>query len=235
MLLGGTGATAVEPDDKHAFRQMLQQQDVAELARYREANRQLRASNDTRPRIVLLGDSITYHWTADRMPAPSRLNLINRGVPGQTTTQMLLRFEDDVVALAPAAVVIAGGTNDLRIYAGDPAALGESVIAQAARSITAMADIAQSRGVKVVLCAVPPIGTDLVRLQRDPATLLRLNDWIRGFAASRNYPFVDFYTALADASGHLPAAIAADGLHPNGDGYRAMWPGLEAALQKLGP
>jgi lysophospholipase L1-like esterase len=214
-----------------AAKWMAQQEDLIDLARYRSANRALIASTDARPRVVMMGDSITFHWTPEDLPAPAALNMVNRGIAGQTTSQMLLRFEDDVVALKPAAVVILGGTNDLRAYQGEPAAAGDQMLDLIARNLTAMADIAQARGIKVVLCAVPPIGTN--QRQRDPATIRRVNGWIKAFAASRNYPFVDYNTALAGPGGDLPATLTADGLHPNTEGHRLMWPRLEAALVEL--
>ena len=115
-----------------AAKWMVQQDDFADIGAWREANRILLASADHRPRIVLMGDSITYHWQAKDLPAPAGLNLLNRGVAGQNTTQMLLRFEDDVIALKPAAVVILGGTNDLRAYVGDPAGQADGMIERSA-------------------------------------------------------------------------------------------------------
>jgi lysophospholipase L1-like esterase len=217
-----------------ASKWMMQQDDLAQVGEYREANRAALASADARPRVVLMGDSITYHWTPEHLPAPADLNVLNRGIRGQNTTQMLLRFEDDVIALKPAAVVILGGTNDLRAYEGDPAAAGPDILARMARNVTAMADIAQARGVKVILCAVPPIGTDRVKRTRDAATLVKVNAWLQSFAQSRDLPFVDFYAVLADASSDLPGRLSVDGIHPNPEGYRLMWPRLQAALEHVG-
>lgn len=217
-----------------AAKWMIQQDDLPQIGYYREANRAALASTDPRSRIVLMGDSITFHWTPEYLPASSSLNLINRGIPGQNTTQMLLRFEDDVIALKPAAVVILGGTNDLRAYVGDPAAAGPDMIERMARNVTAMADIAQGRGVKVILCAVPPVGTDHVKLARDPGTIVKVNAWLRSFAQSRDLPFVDYHAVLANATEDLPSRLSVDGIHPNADGYRLMWPRLEAAFERLG-
>jgi lysophospholipase L1-like esterase len=217
-----------------AVKWMVQQDDLAQIGYYREANRVVMASTDARPRIVLMGDSITFHWTAEHLPASSHLNVVNRGIPGQNTTQMLLRFEDDVIALKPAAVVILGGTNDLRAYVGDPAAAGPDMVERIARNVTAMVDIAQGRGVKAILCAVPPVGTDRTKLARDPATIVKVNAWLQSFAQSRDLPFVDYHAVLADATQDMPARLSVDGLHPNADGYRLMWPRLEAAFERLG-
>lgn len=216
-----------------AAKWMMQQDDLAERGRYREANRALLATADPRPRVVLMGDSITFHWEAEDLPAGGKALLVNRGIAGQNTSQMLLRFEEDVIALKPAAVVILGGTNDLRAYEGDLAAAGAAAIDRIVGNITAMADIAQGRGVKVILAAVPPIGGDQ-RLTRDPAAIVKLNDRLKEFAASRHYPFADYYAALADSQGTLPAALSGDGLHPNTSGYHLMEAKLKAALSGLG-
>jgi lysophospholipase L1-like esterase len=232
LLLAAQTAVAAPERKLDEFKRIVARDDVAEIERYRAANAALLASGDARPRIVLFGDSITYHWTADKLPAPARLNLVNRGVPGQSTTQMLLRFQDDVVALRPKAVVLLAGTNDLRVYEGDPAAARGLVVERAVRNLTSMADIADARRIKLVLATVPPFGTD-PKLQRDPATLAALNEWIRAFARQRHYLVVDNFAALADSHGHMPTELAADGLHPNEDGYRRMWPALKAALDAL--
>ncbi len=220
-----------------AAKWMVQQDDLADVGYYREANQKLATSasalTDKRPRIVLMGDSITFHWPADALPAAQRQLVLNRGIAGQNSTQMLLRFEDDVVALAPAAVVLLAGTNDLRVYVGDPAAAADSVLARLRRNVTAMADIAQARGIALVLCALPPFGSDSARLARDPATLRRANAWLREFASARGLRFADYHAVLAEADGTLPPRLSADGLHPNAEGYRLMLARVEAALAEL--
>lgn len=218
-----------------AVKWMMQQDDLAEVGRYAQANRDLMAGTDTRPRLVLMGDSITFHWRADGLPSISGLNLVNRGIPGQNTSQMLLRFEDDVIALNPVAVMIFGGVNDARIHVGDPAApvAATGVLDRVRRNITAMADIARGRGVKVVLCTLPPFAQGHPELGRDPATIVRVNDWIRAFAAERGYPVADFHAILAGADGFLPDELTVDGLHPTSNAYRRMAAPLEAAVRRL--
>jgi lysophospholipase L1-like esterase len=216
-----------------AAKWMMQQDDLPEVGHYAAANAGLSPPSPSRPRVVLMGDSITYHWTAEDLPTPPWMEVVNRGVVGQNTSQMLLRFEDDVVALKPAAVVILGGANDLRVYVGDPAAAEAGVLARIERNVAAMADIANANGVKVVICAITPFGADHRGLQRDPATLRAANAWLKTFAASRHYPFADYYGVLADASGDMPASLSKDGLHPTAEGHRRMWPQLQAALEQL--
>ncbi|MDB5737507.1 MAG: lipase [Sphingomonas bacterium] len=215
-----------------AAKYLMQQGDLADLKVYRDANAALIAANDPRPRIVLLGDSITFHWKPEDRPAPATLNVVDRGVVGQNSDQMLMRFEDDVVALKPAAVVLAGGSNDARVFVGAPADARAAILARIARNYAAMADIADARRIRVVIAAVTPCH-DCASLNRDPVTMVAINDWLRRFAAERHYPFADYFAALADASGELPAALTTDGLHPTKQGYTMMWPKLSAALDAL--
>lgn len=244
VLVGGAAAAEPRADERRplpdltvrafAAKVLMQTADLADLRVYRAANQDLLASADARPRIVLLGDSITYHWAPADRPAPAGLNLVNRGIAGQNTDQMLMRFEDDVVSLKPAAVVIAGGANDARVYEGAPAAQRDAVVARIARNVRAMADIADANRIGVAVAAVTPCRA-CAALGRDPATLLAANAWLKAFAASRGYPFLDYHTALADASGQLAAPLTGDGLHPNRDGYRRMWAVLGPALARLAP
>jgi lysophospholipase L1-like esterase len=234
-------AAAAEPraEDRHGLpdltvhdfgaKYLMQTADLADLHVYAEANRALVASADKRPRVVLMGDSITFHWQAADRPAPPGLNVINRGIVGQNTDQMLMRFEDDVVALSPVAVVIAGGANDARVFEGPPAAQRAAVVARIGRNVRAMADIAEANHIKVVIAAVTPCRGCAV-LSRDPATLTAVNAWLKAFAAERGYGFVDYYAALADADGELAAPLSKDGLHTTSEGYRRMWARLAPAL-----
>jgi lysophospholipase L1-like esterase len=230
------GVKAIGDYSLHDFaaKYMIQQDDIAELARYRAANRALIATVDTRARVVLMGDSITFHWEPVELPASTRRNLVNRGIPGQNTSQMLLRFEDDVIALRPAAVVLLGGTNDLRVHAGPLNAAEPAIIETILRNVTAMADIADARGVKVILSAVPPIATGHPELARDPAAIVAVNLRLRALAVARHYPFLDYALVLADQQGGLDPALTQDGLHPNADGYRRMRPALARALGAIG-
>lgn len=235
-------AAAPKAEDRHglpdltvhdfAAKYLMQQADLADLHVYRADNAALAASADRRPRIVLMGDSITFHWQPEDRPAPAGWQVIDRGVVGQNTDQMVLRFEDDVVALNPAAVVLGGGSNDARVYVGPPANAREAVVARIGRNVTAMADMAEAHRIKVVIAAITPCH-DCAALNRDPVTLVAANEWLRRFAAARHYPFVDYYAALADANGELPSDKTTDGLHPTRAGYALMWPRLLAALDTL--
>ena len=216
---------------RETARWLMQQGDIAELQVYAEANRALIAATDERPRIILLGDSITYHWPEETLPALPGALIVNRGIPGQNTTQMLLRFEDDVVALRPAAVVILAGTNDLRSLGPHPAPR-DAVVGQIARNVTAMADIADARRIRVILCTIPPVGPDQATGQRDPATILAANEWLRGFAAVRGHGFLDYHGALAGKDGLIRAAYTSDDLHLTPTGYQQLWALLATAARR---
>jgi lysophospholipase L1-like esterase len=193
--------------------------DPADLARYREANHRLIASGDARPRIVFMGDSITDFWKPQDRPGPPGINFVNRGISGQVTGQMLLRFREDVLALKPAKVAILGGTND--IFRGIET---ETIL----QNIAAMADLADHQHIRVILCAVPPMGKGPVELA---PRIVAANARIKAMAQARHYHFADYHAALVDRSGHLPPEFAPDGVHPNPAGYARMWPVLDAALQ----
>lgn len=213
-----------------AAKWMMQVDDLAEISRHAAANRALLAERDARPRVVFIGDSITENWSGLEERGGGRARWVNRGISGSNTSQMLLRFEDDAVALSPRTVVVMGGTNDLRAYVGTPAAVVEGAFARVRRNVTAMADIAAGRGFHVILSAVPPVGRDLDRIARDPAGVARINAWLRGFARERKLGFVDYGAVLADADGYMKASLSADGIHPNAQGYALMLPLIEAAV-----
>jgi lysophospholipase L1-like esterase len=213
-----------------AAKLMMQQDDIAEVGRYREANRALLAERDARPRIVFVGDSITELWTALEARTDRTRRWINRGIGGSNTTQMLLRFEDDAVGLQPAIVVLMGGTNDFRAYAGSPASVVDGAFERIRRNITAMSDIADARHIAMVLCSIPPVGRDIERIARDPAGIVRANRWLAAFARDRGYRFIDYAGVLSDRDGFLKSEYSQDGIHPNAAGYDAMMGVLESAL-----
>lgn len=226
---GGKGVGDYSLHD-FAAKWMMQLDDIAELSRYADANRALLAEQDARPRVVFIGDSITENWKALEARSDPHLRWVNRGISGSNTSQMLLRFEDDAVALRPAVIVIMGGTNDLRAYAGSPASVVDGAFARVTRNLTAMADIATANGIKVVLCAVPPVGRDLDRIARDPAGVRRIDAWIADFARHRNLGFIDYGSVLGDGNGYMRADLSPDGIHPNGAGYSLMMPLVDRAL-----
>jgi lysophospholipase L1-like esterase len=205
-------------------------QDFGERYVYAAANAALPPPARSEQRIVFLGDSITDGWDLARA-FPGK-HYINRGIGAQVTAQMLLRFEQDVVALKPAAVVILGGTNDVSGF------LQIETPATILANITAMTDIADARGIAVVLCALLPVNGEgenrsYLTRERPNATLRAINAQLRALAVARGYPFVDYAAPLTDARGMLIDRYTSDGLHPNAAGYARMTPVVQRALTRV--
>lgn len=213
-----------------------QLQDWNQLGRYHKSNMQLRAAPGDPKRVVFMGDSITDGWKLDQS-FPGK-PYVNRGIGGQTTAQMLVRFYPDVVALEPAVVVIHAGTNDIARNNG------MQMFDMIAFNIMAMVDIAKAHRIKVVLCALTPIndykrlpaqqggGPSIQSKSRPPADIRKLNAWLKGYATEVGAVYADYHAATVDADGYLADADTADGLHPNASGYARMAPVAAAAIEK---
>ena len=225
-----------------------QLQDWNQLGRYYAANEDLKKQPADPKRVVFMGDSITDGWNlATAFPGQP---YVNRGISGQTTPQMLVRMYPDVIVHKPAAIVILAGTNDIARNTG-PATLG-----QIEQNFMAITELAQAHGIKVVLCSLTPIndnptpplgrGAGAGRAggapapprrkqsdQRPPADILKLNAWLKEYAARVNAVYVDYFAAVADADGMFKDGMTNDGLHPNAGGYELMAPVLTAALKKV--
>jgi lysophospholipase L1-like esterase len=201
--------------------------DPAGLGRYRADNERLRASR-ARVDIVFMGDSITEGWEAKR-PAFFREGRVCRGVSGQTTPQMLLRFMADVVALRPRAVHIMAGTNDV---AGNT---GPMTAEMTEDNFRAMSAIARQNRIEVLLASIPPAAHFPWRPDVEPVPrIAALNAWLRRYAGATGATYVDYHTALADASGAMKPGLASDGVHPTGAGYDVMARVAEPVLARLG-
>lgn len=199
--------------------------DFGNLAFYKDADAGLPPPAAGEDRVVFMGDSITQLWKID--DAFPGKPYINRGISGQTSPQMLLRFRQDMIALQPKVVVILAGTNDI---AGNT---GPMTLDQTENNLASMADLAAANGIRVVLCSVLPALDFSWRPGLQPATKIPvLNAWIRGYAAAKGYPYVDYYSAMKDESGGLPAALSKDGVHPLPAGYAVMAPLVEAGIEK---
>lgn len=243
LLAAATVAEAV-PDEpppletvsRETVRWLMGPGDIAQLQVHRDANRELLATPDPRAGIVLMGDSLTFHWPPEALPVLPGARIVNRGIPGQVTGQMLLRFEEDVVALKPAAVVILAGTNDLRGSAGAGAAELQPALHRLASNLTAMADIADARGIRVIVCAIPPVDRTQATVARDPAAIAAANAWLRHFATEREYPFLDYHAALAGPDGLIEPGHTSDGLHLTREAYlklrEALLPALRAVVER---
>ena len=199
--------------------------DWANLARFRDANERLGPPVHNENRVVFMGNSITENWQQYFAAMFPGKPYINRGISGQTTPQMLVRFRPDVIALEPAVVVILGGTNDI---AGNT---GPSTLEMIESNIASMTELAMANGIKVVLCSVLPVYDYPWKRGLEPAPkIIALNTWMKGYAAQHGAIYVDFHSAMADARGGMRSELASDGVHPNAAGYRIMAPLVEQAL-----
>ncbi len=199
--------------------------DWAALQRYASANATLPIPAAGEARVVFMGNSITEAWASRFAVHFPGKPYIGRGISGQTTPQMLVRFRQDVVVLKPRVVVILAGTNDI---AGNT---GPSTLEMIEDNIASMAELAKANGIRVVLCSVLPVFDYPWKPGLEPAPkIVSLNRWIRTYAASHGAQYADFHSAMADARQGLPISLASDGVHPNESGYRVMVPIVERAI-----
>ena len=193
--------------------------DWANLARYRDANALLPAPASDEQRVVFMGNSITESWQQYFAAMFPGKPYINRGISGQTTPQMLVRFRADVIALQPKVVVILGGTNDI---AGNT---GPSTLEMIEDNLASMAELARANGIRVVMSSVLPVYDYPWKPGLEPAQkIVALNAWIREYAAKHDAVYLDYYSAVADARGGMRPELASDGVHPTEAGYRIMAP-----------
>jgi lysophospholipase L1-like esterase len=218
------------PEALHAQMETMQKKlnDWPNLARFAEANAALRPPAHNEKRVVFMGDSITQGWKLDEA-FPGR-PYVNRGISGQTTPQMLIRFRPDVVDLKPTVVVILAGTNDI---GGNT---GRMTLEQIEANLASMVDIARVNGIHVVLSSVMPVYASERRpqffQQRPPEKILALNNWIRAYCERMHIVYLDYFSAMAGADGLLKRELSEDGLHPNAAGHKIMAPLAEAAIAK---
>ena len=204
------------------------------LDRYREANSTTTPPTKDENRVVFMGDSITDSWDDPRYGGffPGK-PYIDRGISGQTTPQMLIRFRADVIALKPRLVVILAGTNDV---AGNT---GPTTLQAIEDNLASMFDLAHANGIRVVFASVLPVsdyekttdGQPIVRTkQRPPEQIAALNTWMKKYAAMHGGIYLDYFSAMADDKGFLREELSEDGLHPNQKGYEVMAPLAEQAI-----
>ena len=203
--------------------------DFGELNRYREANAQLQPLKAGENRVLFFGDSITDAWKLDTY-FPGK-DYINRGIGGQTTPQMLIRFREDVIDLSPKVVVILAGTNDI---AGNT---GPMTVEQTEANYASLAELARAHSIRVVFSSVMPIHNyapqrQTMFLQRSPEKILELNRWLRTYCEQNKLVYLDYFSAMVDDRGMMKENLADDGLHPNDDGYRVMAPLAQTAIDK---
>lgn len=201
--------------------------DWPQLDRYRPANATLPSAAPNEARVVFYGDSITDAWGSNGGTFFPGKPYINRGISGQTTPQMLVRFRQDVIDLRPQAVVILAGTNDI---AGNTGPMTPQMTEDNFRS---MADLAKANNIRVIFASILPVADYPWRKGLEPAPKIRaLNAWLSQYSASHALTYLDYYAAMADPDGGMKPGISIDGVHPNAKGYAIMEPLAQAAIEK---
>jgi len=209
--------------------------DWPNLGRYREANRTLAPAATAEARVVFMGDSITDAWQQPRFGGffPGK-PYVDRGISGQTTPQMLLRFRRDVIDLKPKAVVILAGTNDIASNTGPMT--NEDIQG----NLASMSELAHANNIKVVFASITPVSEYHVgptrpvaqTSTRPMARIRAINDWMKSYAAAHGDVYLDYFAAMVDETGMMRADLTEDDLHPNAKGYAIMAPLAEAAIQR---
>ena len=200
-------------------------QDFANLNKYQSQNASLPVPTAEQKRIVFMGDSITELWSVIDPEYFSGKSYINRGIGGQTTPQMLIRFRADVIALQPTAVVILAGINDI---AGNT---GQSSIKMISDNIFSMVELAKVNNIQVILCSVLPAYDFPWKPNQEPIEKIKaLNEILKNYAKSNNVVYVDYYSAMVDERLGLNIEYSKDGVHPNKIGYQIMEPIVEKAI-----
>ncbi len=208
--------------------QMITAQDWADLNRFKKKNMELGLPKPGEERIVFMGNSITEGWTAKDPEFFDDPALINRGISGQTTPQMLLRFRSDVIDLKPKVVVILAGTNDI---AGNT---GRMTLEETRDNIISMAELAKANGIKVIISSVLPAYDYSWKPGMEPNIKIpQLNALLKDYAFKNNILYLDYFSAMADDRNGLPLAYAEDGVHPTKKGYDVMKPLVLNAIRQV--
>ncbi len=227
VTLPSTGHSGL--DQYRASRIAVYTDDYGQLARYRDANTALKPPVAGENRVVFFGDSITDIWNiAESFPGKP---YINRGIGGQTTSQMLVRFRQDVITLQPKVVVILAGTNDI---AGNTGPISNEDIEA---NFSSLAELARAHNLRVIFSSILPVHNYTPKgeeffAQRSPERILALNAWMKDYCVANNLIFLDYFSAMVDDKGLLKRDLADDGLHPNKAGYAIMAPLAEKAIAK---
>ncbi len=216
-------------DQYRASRIAVYTDDFGQLARYRDANSSLKAPAPGENRVVFFGDSITDIWKLEDYFAGKPY--INRGIGGQTTPQMLVRFRQDVIDLHPQVVVILAGTNDIAGNTG-PMSLGDIEA-----NYSSLAELARAHNIRVVFSSILPVHNYTPKAQeffaqRPPEKILELNRWLKDYCAAKTLAYLDYFNSMVDEKGLLKRDLAEDGLHPNPAGYKIMAPLADQAITK---
>lgn len=205
----------------------LNAQDWADLQHFKKENTALPSPTENENRVVFMGNSITIGWLQKRPEFFKNKAYVNRGISGQTTPQMLIRFRQDVVALQPKVVVILAGTNDI---AGNT---GPSTLNMIMDNIKGMAEIAKANGIKVILSSTLPAYKYPWKPKIKPTNIIiNLNKMIKDYADDNNCIYLDYFSAMVDERNGLPKKYTNDEVHPTAEGYAVMEPLVEEAINK---
>ena len=205
-----------------------QAQDWPNLSKYQEENAQLKPVAPGEKRIVFMGDSITEFWSTIDSDYFIGKPYLNRGISGQTTPQMLIRFRADVIELKPSAVVILAGINDI---AGNT---GPVTLQMITNNIFSMVELAHANQIKVILCSVLPAYDFPWKPNQNPAQkVVDLNKMIKKYADAKGILYLDYFSAMRDERDGLKSAYSGDGVHPNKLGYQVMAPLAEKAIKEV--
>jgi len=220
-------APSIKAQKDSVTQELNEKNDWPNLRRYRSENAALKAHSANENRVVFMGNSITDGWIKVNPDFFEGKPYIDRGISGQTTPQMLVRFRQDVIDLHPKVVVILAGVNDI---AGNT---GPSSLQMIEDNLTSMAQLAKANGIKVVLCSVLPAFSFPWRPGIDPVQkIIDLNKWIKNYAEKNHLVYVDYYDAMVDERKGLPEKYSKDGVHPNEAGYKIMDPLVEKGIAK---
>ena len=202
-------------------------QDWANTSRFKDENTKLAAPSSGEKRVIFMGNSITEGWINTDPDFFAGKSYVNRGISGQTTPQMLVRFRPDVINLKPAVVVILAGTNDI---AGNS---GPSTLEMIMDNLISMAELAKANKIKVVLSSVLPVFDYPWKPGLEPAPkIVKLNEMIKNYAQMNHIVYLDYFSSTVDERKGLKKEYSSDGVHPNLAGYRIMEPLAEAAIKK---
>ncbi len=202
-------------------------QDWPNLTRFRDENAKLPPPYSGETRVVFMGDSITQLWGTTSPEFFEGKSYINRGISGQTTPQMLIRFRQDVIALKPRVVVILAGTNDI---AGNT---GPTTIQAIEDNLESMVELARASGIRVVLATVLPAAKYPWKPEIEPVgKIAELNAWIKQHASRSKVVYLDLFSVMADAKLGMRPDLTTDGVHPNKAGYAIMAPLVEKAISQ---
>jgi lysophospholipase L1-like esterase len=222
----GQTPTSVSPDELARMQRLLQ--DWPELGRYRNWDEKLPPPAPGEKRVVFLGDSITDFWSQRSKAFFANKPYVNRGINGQTTPQMLVRFRQDVINIKASVVVVLAGTNDLG------GVNGPETVPEIEGYLASLAEMGHANSIKVVLCSILPVN-DYVKprtASRRPVDIMQINSWMKEFCGRTGCTYVDYYSHMLDARGVLPKDLSLDGLHPNEAGYAIMQPLAERGIKE---